>query len=1012
MRKRTAVIPLVGGLDTRTAPQLALAPKVTSATNLYRARSAEWTKRFGFHYLPNVRISQDGGSAPFTFAKARALGARGDQLVLLDKKRWWYFSALRQGFVNLTQDSTGDGLDIDQRVVTHDLNLSLHSATEGAESAYVVDSAVGGGYVCTIWQTDQNQIKIVFTELATGAYVGKGSATTGVTRRPKVVYIDNRFVVFTHTQGGAACTLHADHWNSADAQGPFYIGGNNLSTDLMGTSTGEPWYDVQVRANGNILVAYRSTAPSVKALEWNPTSRTAAIAAATVVAGDVAANAIGWVYNSADVGSSPRLLTATSGATGVVGRNLDSATLTQLSSTTILASPGDVASITGRRDTGLGDTVAFWELRVADTTLTSIVEGHTVGPTNRTFMGIGCLATKPFLVDGADWYIGVTKPWELQPGYFIVPARHMGSNQRVPPGVTARILPGAGMSLPPERNALSHVPGVSTTKFVFPCMRIYDFIVQSSTPSLILYRQAAYATVDFDGVLPRPVSYSRTLLAPGSVCKTYPGEAVADAGWLVAPEAPVLASGGAGGLTGSFKYRVVFAYTDGEGRVWRSAPSPAATFAATANLISVTFKYAFLSSAWVGLNYGTTIGQVEIYRTKANGTTYFRLPGGFGSLPYPMLGTAQTTNFNDNTQDSLLEQQRPLYTDGGELFNEAAPPCISMAVVGDRVVGIPAEERTAIVASKAIEVGFGLGFHPDLRVPIVSDGDNYAVSAMEGRTIVFKRQAIYMLTGDWPTNTGTGSLPISQRIAVGFGTIEQESVRESDQGIWFKDPSKGMCLLTRGLEVVQLGKPVQENDTADVVGVEVAEDDEQVRALLSNRKILIWDYLEKQWATWEINPSLGTPTCSAVVGGIYYQGFSNGRVAFYNIASYNDLDASGSVQVAPSITMRFDMAGKEGVYRLYRATVIGRRISSPELNATFTTDYGAGSEVKAAFFPADQSDGTWAHTLKPRVQRATTHLLTLSFSTSLGGYTFIAVAVEFGLRDTPGLRRLPPGSIS
>lgn len=1013
MRKRTAQFPLIGGQDSRVAPPLLLAPRVTTATNLYRARTAEWTHRNGFHYLAAKYMDRLGGPSNFLTSKIRALGGRGSELVVIDKKRWWSWSPLRQGLHNLSTES-GNYPDIDQRVVTHDLNLSLHRATEGAESAFVVDSAYGNGYVCTVWQTDQNRQKVVFTEQATGVVIGISSLTFSVGRRLKVVHSEDRFCVFHTNQNTVACTLRCDTWNSAGSDGPAFVSSSVVMADLMGTATGEAWFDVQVRSNGNVLVAYRSSIPSVKAVEWDPTANAVSIATATVVAGDLASAAIGWVYNAADVGGTIRLLTVVNGATGVVERQLNGTTLAQTAATTILASPGDVASITGVRDISGADTVALWELRNADTTLTSVVEGHTVGPTNRPYMGIGCLASKPFLVDGADWYIGVTKPWELQPGYFIVPVKFGDTSTiRVPRGVTARILPGAGMALPPERNALSHVPGVSTTKFVFPCMRIYDF-TKPTTTTLFIYRQPSYATIDFDGQLPRPICYSKTLVAPGSICKTYAGEGVSDGGFMVAPEAPTLASGGAGALTGSYQYKVVWAVTDGDGRTWRSAASPAGSFTATANLIAVTFKYPFLSSSWISFfgAYGTTTAVAEVYRTKAAGTTFFRLPESFGGNPFPLLGTAQTQTFNDNVADSLLEQQLPLYTDGGELFNEPAPPMISAAVVGDRVVGIPAERRTSVIASKAMVPGQGLGFHPDLDVPITADGDNYVVAAMENRTIVFKRQAIYILTGDWPTNVGTGLLPIAQRVAVGFGTIEPESVRETQDGVWFKDPAKGMCLLTRGLDVTQIGKPKQEDDAVDLVGIDMAEDDEQVRALLADRKVLIYDTLEKQWSTWQIDSSLGTPTCAAVVGGVYYQGYSNGRVSFYNLASFADNAGAGSIEVLATLDLRFAMAGVEGVQRLYMLTAIGRKFSSPTTLLTGRFDYDYVTGTPSAGVDPVNSGGFWRHSWRPPQGRSTTFNFRLQYGSASQGLTFMAVALVYGLRDGAGLASLPPASRS
>lgn len=1000
MEKRTAQFPLVGGLDQRAAPQALLAPQLLTAANVYRARSSEWAHRFGLHYLPAKYLVRGGNPSANSPDKVRALGGRDGNLVLLAKSRWWEYAPALAGFFDVSAVYTEE---YDARLCAHDIRLI---GLENFNNSLNTDSASGGGYTCIVWEASTTLTCAAIIAEDTGQVVFNNVSLGG--KRPKVVWSENCFSIFSVTEngGGTPSVLKYSKITTGGTNGPLVtVTAATVISDLMSTSVGTPWYDIQLRSSGNVLVAYRSSTPSVKALEFDPTGAAISIAAAVVVASDAAANAIGWVYSGADIGGDPTLLTATSAATGVVARSLNTATLAQTAATTILASPGDVASITGRINGS--DIFALWELRPADTTLTSIVEGHTNPVSNKPFMGIGSLASKPFRVDGTSWHVTVSHPWDLQPGYYVVPMRSTNLTlDQAPNGVAAAVLPGAGASLAQTRNSLSHIPGVnaSTTKFQMPCLRIYDF--SSTTTALTILRRPAIATLDFDGQLPRPVSYSRSMIAPGSVCRSWTGDAVGQCGFLLSPEKPTaVAVAGAGVNDGVHQYKCCFTVTDAEGRVWRSAPSPAVsvTTGGGNNAVSVTVKQMFLSSFIAFKNAKNA--KIEFYRTKAGGTSYFRIGG--GALLVELSGAAQTELWTDTMTDADLETNLPLYTDGGELFNETPGPCVAMAVVGLRIVGIPAEDRTAVIASKEIQPGFGPGWHPDLRLPVVADGDNYAVAAMENRTVVFKRQAIYVLTGDWPSAVGSGSLPIAQKIASGFGTINPASVRESNEGIWFQDPKKGMCLLTRGLEVVQLGVQAPLVAGSDALGVEVAEDDEQVRVLTSGT-LFVWDYLEKQWVTW--TPQGGaSPTCSGQVGGVYYIGHSNGRVSYYNTASYADNYDAGDLVIPVTLDLRFNFAGIEGAQRLYRATVVGTRYAAPSilLKGRFDADYNIGT-ASAGIDPADVN-GTFRQTFRPVVQQGATHVLRLTYSSANQGLAFAAVAVEYGVRA--GLRKLGAASI-
>jgi hypothetical protein len=1007
LQKQTAQFPLAGGQNNRAAPQLLQAPEVVQALNLYRARSGEWTKRNAFHYLPQDYLGQDGFGAFNTIGKTRAMGGQGSNLVAVGSKQWFVWSALRQSLIDMSIPVYDQ---LDQRMVTHRMTrvpfVQDAGATATAESC---DVAYGNGKACVVWNQGFRTYMTLLEE-ATGQIVASPLDMTGLF--PRVVHAQNRFLVVTVQFSGSAApsTLLCTTYNSVTGQ---LIGstGVTVAADAIGSTTGTPYFDIQARSNGNVLVGYRATGPNVRALEWNPLTGAVSIASTVVVAGDQAGEAIGWVLNAADAGVDPRLATVVNTATGVVVRRLNPTTLAQTAAVTVLASPGDVQAVTGVLDTASGDVQLLWTLRPADVTLSSIVEGHTVPVSTKPFMGIGCLVSKPFRVNAGAWYVATSMPWTLQPGYQVVPMRATGEltlGRYAPPGVVAGILRGSSESQPVHDNTLRHVPGVSTTKFLLGCLRIYD--LASVVGATLVKRRPEIATLDFDGVTPRPISYGNSMMVPGSVNRHFAGDAVVEAGFLLDPEAPVATITAGGAMTpGLYRYVAVFRYVDAEGRSWRSAPSPvsATVTAAGGNLsASVVIKQIFASSV-VGL-LNKNLAYVELYRTTANGVNFFRLPQ---VGPLVMDSAAQTLTWADTRSDADLELNVPLYTDGGELFDQPPPPSISMAVVGDRIVGVDAEDRVSIFASKAMSAGRGVGFHPDLRVRIEADGEAYAVAALGQRTVVFKRQAIYLLSGDWPDNAGGGSLPRAERIAAGFGTIEQESVRESPDGIWFKDPQKGLCVLTGG-GVVQAGKPLQDYEGLDVVGVETMEGEEHVLVHHSNGRIGVYNYLEKQWSDWFSIANV--TTCTAMVGGVYYYGVTDGNIAFYNPASFQD-SYGGTFNYTASLTTRLSLAGIEGIQRIYRLAAMGRMDEAVTLAAQLTDDFGTTvTESKSITSPFAGKDvvlpGTFSATFRPRTQRTTNLVLTLSFLSTGAGLRFTALAAEFGIR--PGLRKRGAASMT
>lgn len=1027
MRKKTFHIPLTGPLNTRIDPRLASLPLIQRADNLYRARTGEWTKRHGFTVLPTTYSSPFGN----VIDRVRKLAAREDELMVVDTKRFWSWSNDKQTFFDL---SRGAGAP-DQTVVTHEIqrfddNPPAFTSLPVQPAATESDMASGANCLLTAWAQivstvppTTHEVYLSVLESDTGQFrlsptAADQFAGVGAQRDPRCVFAAGYFLVFLVIEGAATSTLRVFGFRPSDGNIRPAV---DVATDVIGTGTGTVIYDVYVRPdNGRVLVAYRSSASTLKALEWSGTTNSPSIAAVTVVASDVAGGALGWIDSEVASVTSPRLATAVNSAVGVVRRILNGTTLAETSSTTIEASPGDVSAITGIFNSADVDDTIFWQVEHAtDVERTAVKYGRSSTPTVVDFARVGALASKAFRITptGATvpaTYVLIRQPWKNQGMYLLASGtQFVGGFEATDRASTiARILRGRTPHTPARRGALTSVSRLSTTRIGMAGLATFDAAFAAAGDTL--FSRPIGILVEFSGGIPEPVALGGQTFFPGSLPRFYGGRVVAEMGFQVDPTSFVSITVGAGGSlsAGVYQYTQVFCHQDNEGRVWRSGPGPVFSVTAALNDAALaTFKRPMVFG--VG-----RFSWVEIYRTRVNGTQFFRVP--LNSAANVGLNLVVTQAVVDNFADTDLERNFPLYVDGGELFNSPPPPCLGAVAQGSRIVVIDAENPTRIAASKEMQPGQGTGWHADLQVDIQSDGPNTALALVEGRVVVFKRQAVYLITGDWPDANGQGPLPTIQKIATGFGTAEPESVCQSTDGVWFKDPKKGICFLDRGLQITQLGKPVQSDDANDIVAATIAEEFEQIRFLTANGRSPVYDYLEKQWSTFFGTGALIDRTAAAVVDGLYYIARAN-RVYFYDTAQFGDDGAA----VTADLVMRLTFDGLEGIQRIYRITLFGQVTALTSFTARLTDDHGdttiqevknvsEGVQLSNQNDPLTVLPGSFSLTLRPRNQRTTSVQLQLSWpqdgTTINAGVRLSAVAVEVGFRDIPNLRRLPARS--
>lgn len=347
-------------------------------------------------------------------------------------------------------------------------------------------------------------------------------------------------------------------------------------------------------------------------------------------------------------------------------------------------------------------------------------------------------------------------------------------------------------------------------------------------------------------------------------------------------------------------YRACFELVDGQGEVHRSAPSLPLTVAVAGAQDSVVLTIDTLRlSSKVG-------ARVVLYRTDDGATSYFAVasvpndpaaasitlidslsdapaywkgsrayvvgdrvasltvPGiqgvcttaGTSSGTEPAWGTALGASVTDGsavwTVEGSVVGGTLLYTTGGigeELENYPPPPCTIAASRGQRLYLAGLENSASqLQIAKAGASGFP-GWNPELVQPLDPvAGPITALAALDEHLVVFRRQRLGVVTGEPPndllngsTLQATGLLPLDQ------GALGMDGLVVGAAGCYFVG-SRGIYLLTRGMELQYIGAPV-EGVLAGVTiyGAAVMTSKTQLRWAYASG-VLALDTLTGQWA--------------------------------------------------------------------------------------------------------------------------------------------------------------------
>lgn len=429
------------------------------------------------------------------------------------------------------------------------------------------------------------------------------------------------------------------------------------------------------------------------------------------------------------------------------------------------------------------------------------------------------------------------------------------------------------------------------------------------------------------------------LNVPTGFLLAYDGYSAVENGFFLYPDYLKVTGSATGGsmLAQQYFYVATYEWTDNQGNLFRSAPS--IPLSADLTTLGGSSCSAVINVPTLRLTYKlANPAKIVLYRWSTAQQTYYQI----GSVAVPTLNNPAIdyVTITDTQADSSILGNNILYTTGGVIENIAPPACDTLTLFQSRLFLVDAEDKNLIWFSKQILERTPVEMSDLLTIyvaPTIAAQGNTgvitALSAMDDKMIIFKKNAIYYLTGQGPDNTGANSqFSEPTFITSTVGSSYQKSIVLTPNGLMFQS-DKGIWLLGRDLNTTYIGAPVQGYTQGAIVQSAVnVPGTNQIRFTLSTGVALMYDYYYDQWGTFTDVPAIS----STLYENLHTYINVYGQVFQETPNQYLD----GTKPVVMSFTSSwFNMAGLQGFERAYFFTLLGTYISPHKLSLGVAYNY-------------------------------------------------------------------------
>jgi hypothetical protein len=999
LKKSLVPVFVGGGIDTKNDPRLVEAGALLELENLYMQRTGELRWRNGYTSL--TKSQANGGS--MTGISSIFKSQNGTTCVLASTSSGGPPSVRTLLQYDPVTPLWRTGNDANPMPT---VNVSVSGMATAQYSTGVVspvtsdlvrpDSAVAGNYLITCWTEAGGGGRCMYSVVneSTGAVV------TSQTVIPGGGVVNGKKVRAVAGGSSFLCLVFSDNAGTPN----LIISSINLATMAVTTTTivaagvavAFPTPAVKSKpGSNNVIIAYAASGGGVSCMEVNPATNAIVTGPVNIAAVNVTM-AMAWLDDQVPTGS--YLLATAGAAAGVVTRVLTSAFAVSATNVIDAAATVNVNSVTGYVRTGVADYDVLWDVQFASASYNTIIRrGRWTGSVTlsdyaRSF-GIVSSAFK-----GPDglWYLVASFSSTTQPTYLLLNTS-ASSTDPAPIASHCNLLNQSAGGANSGNSCPSSVSVTSSGRYLCALTK------RAPPDGVNTHRQIVIARFAFSARPFRPRELGNTLFIPGGIQTRSDGLSASWSTLPIYPEAPTLTGAVTGGsltLLGTYDYFCVYKRVDATGRVTRSAPSTPTTITLVGAQDTVNCQVPTLRVSPI-LSEAVTF---EVYRrgpTASGASTINKVAEGINDP------TVDTVSVGDGTADLTAAAGTLLYTTGGVLESFPPPSHNLLEVNATRVWVVNAEDPTELWPSKEYKPGVGIGFHPLLAFRVTGDGYGAitALAAMDGRLIVFKSGAIYVISGDGPDDNGRGSFNPPQAVSLSIGTVLPGSVVATPDGIMFQS-SHGIYILTRGLALTYLGKPVEKYTLLEnVVDASLVDNATQVRFVQASGRCLVWDYDLQRWYTFLLPVGASSIVACANISGGWCYGLADGTVKQEVSGQYSD----DGVAIVPRITFpNMDTAGINGYQRVYAIQVLGEYLGDHTLTATIEYDYD-GIAV-----PAGQkaiTAGPYQYEIIPARKKCSAMKLTLSCTllSGSGGFRLSGVSLLVGLKhgtSVPYTKRL------
>ncbi len=468
-----------------------------------------------------------------------------------------------------------------------------------------------------------------------------------------------------------------------------------------------------------------------------------------------------------------------------------------------------------------------------------------------------------------------------------------------------------------------------------------------------IYAQTGVNLATFDINISQQYSseIAQSLHLTGGQLWQYDGVKPVEHSFHVWPEDINVTTSTTGGHIVDQQYFYIFCYewTDAQGMLHRSAPSIPYGILTTGGTTSTnTIKVPTLR-----LTAKITPNPVKIvgYRWSTAQQVYYQ----FTSIQSPTLNStsADLVTITDTLADSSILGNTILYTTGGVIENIAAPASNGSTLFHSRLWLIDAEDPNSLWYSKPVIAGTPVEMS-DLQTYYVaptagaqgSTGPVKALSAMDDKLIIFKKDAIYYVTGNGPDITGANNdFSEPTFITSTVGCSNPNSIVMTPQGIFFQS-DKGIWMLGRDLSSQYIGASVEDYNNIPVVSALSIPGTNEVRITLENGIVLMYDYFYGQWSTFNGVPAIS----STLYNGLHTYLNNSGLVRQESIGAFLD----GSNPVLQSFTTAWlKLSDLQGFQRAYYFYFLGNYITPHRLKVEIAFDYNPSIQQTTIISPTN-----------------------------------------------------------